>query len=310
MLESESEAENERPEVRMSEEGLKQRVDDVLELIMTGASFPQIRQFAMNMDWQVSDRQLYRYQDMAYKRLSKSVQRNFEELRARHLQQRRTLYSRCVMKNDCRTALQILRDEAELNGLYPSKNPRGLMPRRSPLSLRERTIGLLVAEGRGDMKQVKLLQHASPQRQVQQSDTEIPLQTLKVLTLQYVGDQLDAAGVCMDARLGARAVSSENALEWGLVAATAAFVYRLRFDAWQLFMQELGLEPGLLVKLHYQGAALAIYDTKLCPVAPSLEQLREVLDKAGRVDVRLETVERLLRCWRKTLADVCPAWAS
>ena len=95
------------------------RVNEVLRLIVIGAEFEAIRQYADAQDWQVSERQLRRYQESAYTHLANSTRRNHKQLLGRHLMQRRTLFAQALKEKDLRTALQVLRDEAALEGLYP-----------------------------------------------------------------------------------------------------------------------------------------------------------------------------------------------
>jgi hypothetical protein len=95
------------------------RVNEVLKLIVIGAEFEAIRQFADGQGWQVSERQLRRYQESAYVQLAQTTQRNRKQLLGRHLMQRRALYAQALKDKDLRTALRVLRDEASLEGLYP-----------------------------------------------------------------------------------------------------------------------------------------------------------------------------------------------
>ncbi len=69
------------------------RVDDVLRLILAGAEFADIRQYASEQGWQVSERQVRRYQEAAYLRLAETADRDREQLRPlnRHVLRRRFL---------------------------------------------------------------------------------------------------------------------------------------------------------------------------------------------------------------------------
>jgi hypothetical protein len=98
------------------------REREVLRLLLEGADLPQIRQFATENEWGVTDRQLYRYQEAAYRGLAEITQRDRVQLLGRHLAQRRALYALAIKADDLRTALEILRDEAKLQGLYPSND--------------------------------------------------------------------------------------------------------------------------------------------------------------------------------------------
>ena len=95
------------------------RVNEVLRLIILGAEFEAVRQYADAQGWNVSERQLRRYQEAAYTDLARSTRRNRKQLLGRHLMQRRALYAQALKGKDIRTALQVLRDEATLEGLYP-----------------------------------------------------------------------------------------------------------------------------------------------------------------------------------------------
>jgi hypothetical protein len=98
-----------------------QRITEVMQLILQGAEFNEIRQYAANKGWELTDRQVRRFINAAYKRTTDILQQKQEELLSRHLMQRRGLYARCLKAEDLRTALQVLHDEAQLIGLYPAR---------------------------------------------------------------------------------------------------------------------------------------------------------------------------------------------
>ncbi len=101
---------------------LDHRIEEVRQMMIAGASFPDVQKYADQQGWQVSRRQLRRYQDKAYQRMAKLTERNRAELLGRHLMQRRAIYARCLKAKDYRTALAAARDEAALLGLYaPTK---------------------------------------------------------------------------------------------------------------------------------------------------------------------------------------------
>src|SRR5258708_5772046 len=96
------------------------RVNEAGRLILSGAAFAELRQSASDPNWRVSGRQIRRYMQRCYTRLAQATDRDRKELMGRHLMQRRAIYARSLKNGDLRTALQPLRDEAELEGLYPS----------------------------------------------------------------------------------------------------------------------------------------------------------------------------------------------
>jgi len=98
-----------------------QRITEVMQLLLQGAEFNEIRQYAANKGWKLTDRQVRRHINAAYQRTTEILGQKQEELLSRHLLQRRGLYARCLKTEDHRAALQVLHDEAQLLGLYPAR---------------------------------------------------------------------------------------------------------------------------------------------------------------------------------------------
>jgi hypothetical protein len=95
------------------------RVEESLRLILLGAEFPDLREYARQNDWNLSDGQLHRYHAKAMELAVNSLERSREKNFARHLLQRRNIYSRAMEAGDWRVALMVVKDEAQLLGLYP-----------------------------------------------------------------------------------------------------------------------------------------------------------------------------------------------
>lgn len=108
------------------------RTEEVLGIRLDGAEFWDVREFVREKEkepdsaWHLgkceeplSDSQIRRYMQAADKLVVLSHERSRGKLLRRHLAQRRRLYARAVSQGDTRTALAVLRDEAELVGLYP-----------------------------------------------------------------------------------------------------------------------------------------------------------------------------------------------
>lgn len=106
---------------------IQARVTTVMEMMLAGAAFPEIRQYAAQTDtetnrpWGVEARQIREYMSRAWEVIQETVESNRTRLFALHLGQRRLLYNKTVEMGDYRTALQVLRDSAELQGIYPPK---------------------------------------------------------------------------------------------------------------------------------------------------------------------------------------------
>ncbi len=96
------------------------RVEEVLRIRLDGAQMHEIVQYASEKQWNVGERQLRNYLAASDGLLAERLEKDRDKVFARHVAQRRTLYARAVNGADYRTALAIAKDEAELQGLYPS----------------------------------------------------------------------------------------------------------------------------------------------------------------------------------------------
>lgn len=100
---------------------IKLRVQEIYKLRLGGAEFPDLWKLASDKGWGVSQTTLRRYIHKADALCQKYYDANAKFLLSRHLLQRRQLYAHCMGSGDFRTALSVLRDEAELTNLYPAK---------------------------------------------------------------------------------------------------------------------------------------------------------------------------------------------
>lgn len=295
------------------------RVHEIGRLVLAGAEFAEIRQYASERGWQVSARQLRRYQEIAYRRLARAAERDHKQLLGRHLLQRRVLYARSLKANDVRAALQVLRDEAMLQGLYPPAKsvpttPDGQHtdgPDSSRLSRRQRLARLLAAEARGDHVEQQLVQSATPYLVYRFPDTRLPLMMLHTLTLIYVSEQLDQAATLLDS-LWITAFQGDPDGALNLVGLISAYRFRIGREAWQQFTQGLGVDGDYLVRSNYLGRQLERCTENICTVAPSDEEMRavfheairSVLNDAGHPADQMLTTAHLCRSWQKMFAQV------
>ena len=99
---------------------VRQRVEEILQLRQLGAEFVDIRQHASqsNPPWNVSDRQLWRYIEASDALLERTLEKDRKKLLNRHISARRALYARAMSTSDHKTALAVLKDEADLLHLY------------------------------------------------------------------------------------------------------------------------------------------------------------------------------------------------
>src|SRR5271165_7147190 len=144
--------------MKASKATVRQRVDDILRVILDGAEPWQIGPYVAEQEqasaapWTVPDGgkplsrwQIRRYIGWAERLMAASSRTDRAKLLRKHEAQRRNLFARAVNKGDERTALAVLRDLAELQGLYGDELTRQLE------ELRQRVEKLLGAnDGNGN----------------------------------------------------------------------------------------------------------------------------------------------------------------
>lgn len=96
-----------------------QRVEEVLRIRIDGASFADIREYAGENGWGVSDSMLRKYIEKANKLLKERAERSRSHNLRLHRARREALFARCVQAADFRTALAVLDSDAKLVGLFP-----------------------------------------------------------------------------------------------------------------------------------------------------------------------------------------------
>jgi hypothetical protein len=97
------------------------RVDIVLQAILQGARLYDLEAISVEHKWEVSTRTLQRYAAEAERQLEKSFEADRGKLLRFHVGNRHTLLARAMADGDWRTALSVVNDLAELQGLYPRK---------------------------------------------------------------------------------------------------------------------------------------------------------------------------------------------
>jgi hypothetical protein len=120
--------------MKASSSTIRARVEAVLTLLLDGAELWDVRQYvsekqsAAEAPWMIpeggkalSERQIRRYCERAEDLIQEAQRTNRRKLIRRHLARHWRLYAKSVGAGDYRAALACLRDEAELQGLYPPK---------------------------------------------------------------------------------------------------------------------------------------------------------------------------------------------
>lgn len=120
-----------KPSKRSTKATVSQRVGEVLRLRLNGAEFYDLRQYASEQGWDVSERQLWRYVAQSDRLLAESIETNREKLLNRQIAMRQALFARAMAVSDYATARAVLKDLCDLLGLYPARKyepPAGGIP--------------------------------------------------------------------------------------------------------------------------------------------------------------------------------------
>ena len=286
------------------------RLREVTKLLLAGAEFAEIRQFASERQWGITDRSIRRYMEAAYKRMADASRRDEKQLLGRHLMQRRALYARCLKQGDHRTALAVLKDEADLQGVYPPtkiahSSGNGQENRSGPvLPRKERLVRLLAAQKKNDHTELRLLEHATEYRYYRFPDTQFPMMLLQVLAMQYVNEQLERATAVLLSLWNTAAFGDEDG-DWDLMGMTNAYMFRIGMEGWLLFCERFGVDSDDLVQGNYKGMMLETCSQNICNIAPSAEELKAYLAEKGEAKERdFVTAEDQCKSWRRMIGQM------
>lgn len=99
------------------------RVEQVYKLLLGGATFPDLREFAHapEQNWDVSDGQIRRYMTAAHRLIRERYEARADHSFAQHMLRREALFAHAMGAGDFNCALRILQDEAKLEDLYPAE---------------------------------------------------------------------------------------------------------------------------------------------------------------------------------------------
>ncbi len=286
------------------------RIGEILRLLLAGGEFEDIRQYAAAQGWRLSVRQLRRYQERAYRRLANMAHRDQNQLLGRHLMQRRALYARAMKVSDVKTALNVLKDEAQLQGLYsavkngeasPGGNP--LLTGPSPLSRKERFYRTLAAESKDDKKELRLMEHLTPQVCYRFADLMFARLLLHLIALTHAAEMLDYAGMLMMAmwRMG---LEDDEDGTWNVIGSCNAHRFKVQQDAWEQFTRELGIDGNELIAGNHRGTLLPLFADQVYELASPQEEFLAVFVANGGKPERLPTVEGTVKWWRDLLGEV------
>jgi hypothetical protein len=118
---------------RATKELVDARTNDILRIMLDGAEAWDLREYVREKEqeegspWHLADGakplsygQIRRYAVRAEKLIRETCRISHKRLLRKHQAQRRNLYAKAVSQGDIRAAASVLKDLAELQGLYPA----------------------------------------------------------------------------------------------------------------------------------------------------------------------------------------------
>jgi hypothetical protein len=289
------------------------RVDEVLKLLTVGAQQGDIKRYADQHGWGISERQIRRYVSDAHEQFAKLARADREKLLGRHIAQRGSLYAKAVKDGDLRTALLIAKDEAKLQGLYPrpltqeeadKERLRKLLHPgvKTTVSRKVRTARLLMAQANKDSDAEKLVKESTPYGLYRLPDTTMPEQMLHIMALIYVTEQLDYAGMVMNAVI-VILKKDPNLRSCAEMLAAGGYLFKVGREGWAMFCTEIGVDPGYLVSENYRGQVLGMVGEHVASYAMTEAEVRETLFE-GHPEMKLQTAADVARTWRRMFEEV------
>jgi hypothetical protein len=126
--------------MRSSKAELRKRLSEVLALRLQGGELHDLVQYSSEQGWKVGVRMLQKYIAQTDKMIEQSLEKDRGKLLNRHILQRQALFAKAVAVNDYATAKGILKDLAELQGLYPAKRTELTGKDGQPLQLETKVL--------------------------------------------------------------------------------------------------------------------------------------------------------------------------
>lgn len=294
-----------RTVVKSDKTTILKRVQEVLRLLLAGGEFDDIRQYASTQGWGVSDRQLRRYQERAYRKLAGATTRDHKQLLGRHLMQRRALYARAIKGNDFRGALAVLKDEAALEGLYDrTEEPEVASPtEKSIVDRRKRLCELVNARLDEDEEEVRLIEMTSPVVTYNLVDVRLAEMTLHTLTLLHVTEQLDHAAMLMMS-FWRTSVDCDKLEFWTTIGSLHAWNFHVGAEGWRKFAEDLGVNSKKLIRAACQTSLLDLFEEQIHDVCPERAEIEAMLENSDQNSKELTTADDVAQSWHRLLNEV------
>ena len=265
--------------------------DEILQLAPGTVNLAGFRKQASDLDWQVDVDSLRTRLKLAHERLGREGKRNQSTFDVESLQ----LTSAQRIVRALGTSLGWDRHYDTPAAAFVA-HPQTTSEENSPLTRQERVVRQVMAETKDDQVELRLLKHATPYKVYRWLDTMLPVQLLDMLSLVHVGGQLDRAAMVANA-LFCSALEPEDWF-WDFIGSTNAYLFKIGQEGWQQFAQGLGLDAETLIGRNHHGVMLSAYGEKICGIAPTADEVKALLAKAGNPTEEIATAESVAQGWR------------
>jgi hypothetical protein len=93
------------------------------------------------------------------------------------------------------------------------------------------------------------------------------------------------------------------------MARVAAYRFRIGVEAWDQFVDAIGVDGAQLVSTNYLGYMLDFAEPHIMMAAPTVEQMLEILARLGHADPpeakKIMSARDLARSWKDLYEKVC-----
>ena len=289
---------------KVSKQVFDRRINDITRLLVAGGEQAEVKQLATEQNWGVTSRQIKRYINLAYRRMAKLSAREKEQLRGRHLAQRRALYARCVKNNDLRGALAAVKDEANLQGLYEScegefvdrnkvnENAAGRSLAKPVLPLLDRTIRLIAALSRKDESGVTIIESISPVYHARIPDISFARSIIPCQGAEYLLRQFEyLINFFFYSWMSTRELDPQTHSAINVLIEQQCYQYRLTKEAFVQYTKDLGIDPDYLIKGNYSGDVFEMFEEYILEFAPTDHQFNATREIEGFTRLDFPPVE-------------------
>jgi hypothetical protein len=265
--------------------------DEIMRFAPGAVNLAGFRKQAADLDWQADADSLRNRLKLAHKRLGREGKRIQDTFDVESLK----ITSAQKIVRALGTSMGWDRS-FDTPAAAVAAHPQTTADENSPLTRQERFVRQVIAETKDDQVELRLLKHATPYKLYRWLDTMLPIQLLDILSLVHIGEQLDRAAMVANA-LFCSALEPEDWF-WDFIGLSNAYLFKIGQEGWQRFAEDLGLDAETLLARNHHGLMLDAYGEKICGIAPTADEFKALVAKAGKPVERVPTAEDVAKGWR------------